>query len=172
MILFCATYLRSNVESDKLWRTKSVAIIRKFSHWLASFINRERRNLFSFLQPILIYVPNETEFKALGFYEPFERSYWIYFLAQPESTTRCPIFHDFVVWSPRSHTYTPKRRKRREKKPTTFLHLATLASTLRHAIQLSFVSSFFLSSTFFHLSFVVIIARGMVYFSARSTKVG
>lgn len=107
MILFCPTYLRSNVKSDKLWRTKSVAIMRKFSHWLASFVNRERRNSFSFLQSILIYVPNETEFKALGFYEPFD---WIHFLQQPESTTRCtgPVFHDFVRLSPRPHAYTPK----------------------------------------------------------------
>lgn len=147
---------------------KSMAIMRKFSR-LATLVNRKRQNPFSFLYPI--YVPNETEFKALEFYDPFERLRWIYFFPQPESTTvslHRPSFSPFRCLNPRPRPRTPKGEAKR-KETTTFLHPATTRLRGTRSNYRSYIPSFFPPTFSCSLCYDHRERGGeVVYFSARS----
>lgn len=88
---------------------------------------RKRPDPFSFLRSILIYVLNETEFKALGLFMSLSSDHIEFICSHTPNLqlSHCigPVFHDFVV-GVRALALTPERERRREKKPTTFLHSA------------------------------------------------
>lgn len=164
-------HLRSKVvRLGELWRTKSVAIMPKFPHRPATLTNRERERekggtVFLFLNLFPFHVPNETEFKALWFYEPSERPSRSHFFPQSESTTvslHRPSFSRFRCSSPRPRPLAPQKgeaREKRNRRPTTFRHPATprlrgTRSDYRSYTYLPFFSAF-LSPVFF----VAIITR-------------